>query len=813
MASLFSRGENRLFLDRNNGRALETKLVQGSVATVVSPATIEPLSSSLLMISPLDFLSNDTSDVVLIRGVLGGLARTAEGYRFTPTPLLSTSLQIISGTKVFPGQSREQDEFYIGPVSLKGDSTGLLVGAKAIVLKSFFGLIGTDRLSGWAFMVRDKLNQVGFGLRAGGSFYVRGLEIGSTLKTKEVQNKFSGFYISFKDRLGQIVAGVKTSGAVFVNRLSTNSFQLAAFKAEEKQDSSRKSIVLRDKLSKVLYSLETSGTHSFPEIKARSYVDNGSLDFIKPTFNLSNFLSYLSSNQVNTRILTGSGQSNSVGADGFLDSTSSAFNGYLDTTQSYTGNVKLLDSGSAPLYDGTGDILSLVPLVEPMKPVRSLPNEPGYPGNIYGQSHASPIANEMSAKMPGWRAAFGLFGESGAALARIKKGGTGNSWAKMLYEVNAIKTLLVASGKTYTIGAHFFTHGEADWADVNYGTNLIQYAKDLQDDLLPISGQKEPIPMILSQQGTFPFDYYNDGLISAQKQFEAARDSPLIYLAGPLYHRRYTTQQDVGSGVHRTAWDFRAEGIKYAQVAIAVACGIDWKPLQPNRIIQVDNNHIRVRFDVPSGPLRFDPNITQPQKFYNLNADPAPVPNPWASGRGFEVYGDGYNWDYQNNFIPISDCYLISKNEVEITIPSGSKPAFIAYAWMIFRPGGDLIPNPYAADYGIVTPGGRGRGRRGSLCDSDPWRGYDELKLNCGVTAGSNTITVTGNAFKPVGWYFRVAGASFSGKSPIVTGRVSDNQLTLSEPWTGPTGTVPLIFWSDQSNYCIHFKLPINYSS
>jgi hypothetical protein len=762
-----------------------------------------------------NFFVNGETQSATINGIFGTLSKVSGSYIFK-RKTAGIDVPVIAGTNVFfvvdPAESDNKNPLGIGGATISENNKDLTFDAKSLSLKNLFGFLKGSKAKGWIFSLRDNINQIAIGLKTNNIFYVQGLEIGGAAKVKSKTSKVEGWIISFRDSTNILISGLRPSGAVFINSLISNIAKIGDLQIKENYGREQSLLAFCDKDKKIIYQLKPSGTHEFSEIKTKSIVDNGALDFLKENFTISNFLAYLAATQTNTYILTGNGQSNSIGADGFLDSTSASFNGYLDTTQAYTGNVKLLDTGSAPLYDGTGDVLSLVALVEPLKPVRSLPNEPRYPGNIYGQSHASPIANEMSYKIPGWRSAFGLYGESGAGIANIKKGGVGNAWSKMIYEISAIKNLLVTANKSYKIGAHFLTHGEADWADVNYAANLIQYAKDLQDDLLPISGQKEPIPLILSQQGTFPFDYYNDGLISAQKQFEAARDSPLIYLSGPLYQRRYTTQQDVGSGVHRTAWDFRAEGIKYAQVAIAVACGIDWKPLQPNRIVQVDKNHIRIRFDVPFGALRFDPNITQPPKFHNLNADPNPVPNPWAAGKGFEIYGDGYNWDYQNNFIPINDCYLISNNEIEITIPNGFKPVFVAYAWMIFRPGGDLIPNPYAADYGIVTPGGRTRGRRGSLCDNDPWRGYDEVKLNCGVTAGSKTITITGNAFKPVGWYFRAHGA-FLPEPTIVSTRVSDNQLILSESWSGATGTFPLIFHSDQSNYCIHFKLPVNYQS
>ena len=806
MSNLYERGPNRLYLDRNSGRAVDSVLIPGSIATLSTDVTIPPSGSVTIVLTPIDFLNNGITDTVLIQGVIGALTRSGSTYTFTPTPGLSNSVAVSTGVRIYPAQSRAQSKVNIGGIELEGVGDTLNVKAKNLALNSF-GLSTGDKLSGWLIHLRDRLGQIAYGVRTNGTLAVQNIELFSRLKTKVGFDKFSGYYLVLRDVSGQIAAGIKSSGITFLNGLITNSAQVGNLKLSRKDSFDSKLLSLRDKSGQITYKLGSDGSHNFEKVKANTLVNNSAFDFLKEQFTLNNFLAYLETVQTNTYIFTASGQSNSVGADGYLDRTSSATfpNSYLDTTQPFT-NVKLLDSGSAPLYDGSGDSLSLVPLVEPLKPIHGT-NEPNYPGNIYGQSQASSIANEFSTKLTNFRSVFGLYGISGAGIANIKKGGTSTAWAKMLYEVNAIHTILGAT--THKIGPHFFTHGEADWDNANYKANLYQYCNDLQTDLLPlVPTQKTPIPLILSQQGTFPFDYYNVGPLSSQAQLEAARDNALIYCSGPHYQRRFTQQEDIGSGVHRTAWDFRAEGIKYAQVATAVQCGIDWKPLQPNRI-QMSGNRILIRFDVPFGPLRFDENIVQPLIHYHTR-DANGIPNPWLAGKGFEVYATDVTYD-RSQWVPINSCRIISNDEIELTIPKGWNPLFVAYAWTIFNNGGTLIPNPYATDYEIVTPGGRDRGRRGSLCDSDPYRGYDTTRVVCNVTNGSKVITTSSNAFKPIGWYFRVHGSNFADPT-IVSSRQSDNQLTLSQPWTGATDTVPLIFHSDQSNYCLHFKLPINYS-
>ena len=65
-------------------------------------------------------------------------------------------------------------------------------------------------------------------------------------------------------------------------------------------------------------------------------------------------------------------------------------------------NLKLVDSGSDVLYDGVGDRLSLVPLVEPIRPYLPGPGYPSeihYPNNIKGETPHTVMADEVTARV------------------------------------------------------------------------------------------------------------------------------------------------------------------------------------------------------------------------------------------------------------------------------------------------------------------------------------------------------------------------------------------------------------------------------
>jgi hypothetical protein len=43
----------------------------------------------------------------------------------------------------------------------------------------------------------------------------------------------------------------------------------------------------------------------------------------------------------------------------------------------------------------------------------------------------------------------------------------------------------------------------------------------------------------------------------------------------------------------------------------------------------------------------------------------------------------------------------------------------------------------------------------------------------------------------------------------VVLRKTSNQQMTLSTSWPGPTGTADLTFHHDQHNYCVQFEMPV----
>ena len=98
-------------------------------------------------------------------------------------------------------------------------------------------------------------------------------------------------------------------------------------------------------------------------------------------------------------------------------------------------------------------------------------------------------------------------------------------------------------------------------------------------------------------------------------------------------------------------------------------------------------------------------------------------------------------------------------------------------------------------------------GLRGLLRDSDELVGYDAEVLETQVTQGSAVVTSTssGEFVHRAGW--DTVSATGLPADTIVVSHGSDDQLTLSAPWTGASGAAMLSYHHDEHNFCVHFSM------
>lgn len=472
----------------------------------------------------------------------------------------------------------------------------------------------------------------------------------------------------------------------------------------------------------------------------------------------------------------GTGQSLSVGA--------TATN--LSTTQPY-GNLKLVDNGPDPKYPIDGADVSnfaAVPLVEP---IRDWSNGSGpgyddgqYPNNVSGETPASGMANQISASWKARPESVGDFvtvhsvvGWSGHPLTDIDKQGGQRAYLASMHEGQAFKALAEADGKTFGYGAIILTHGESDAGNPDYGAGLFVLYSDYNADLKTLTGQSSDVPLLVSQQSTIASG--PEG--SAVQVFQAGIDHPgQIVCTGPKYAYQYSDDL-----LHLPAAGYLRMGQKYAEVFDKIVNQkLDWKPLGPKSATR-SGAKITIDFDVPTPPLVFDENIAPPHQTQH---------SAWANGRGFEVR------DQNGGELEITSAE-IQGTTVVLTLASAPDGA-VRVGYAITQDGSDLA-------------GGTVLGLRGQLRDSNDVVGYDSETITCNVENGSTTVTAgsSGGFVGRTGWDIVTGAAGSLTANAIVASQDTDDQLTLSEPWTGASGTAELSFHHDLYNYCVHFALDV----
>lgn len=458
--------------------------------------------------------------------------------------------------------------------------------------------------------------------------------------------------------------------------------------------------------------------------------------------------------------IVGTGQSLSVGATSLP---------VLSTTQPYA-NVKL----DVPLTGGPG--VGLIPLVEPIRVTGAGP----YPGNIDGETPHTSMANQLSATFLArtgkpYVTAHSVVGEGGQLLTVIQKGGP-TSYKGAMNEAASIHALVVAAKKTFGYGAVVLTHGESDGTNAAYGDGLVKLQSDYEADLSAITQQTTKIPLVLTQQSTFP-PSSTVGAISADLAWQAAvTHGAQIVCVGPKYAYAYSSDF-----VHLTA---RAEvrlGVKYAQVVDQVVNRKKpWTPLQPHAVVRAaDGLSVHVELDVPVPPIGWDETLAPPHQ----NAHVA-----WASGRGFEVTDT-------MGVVPITQVVIVAPDAVRVDLGrSLVGAATLAHAMT-------QDADSYAG--GLVT------GRRGQLRDADPFVGVDAATIACVVQSGGATIApAPGSEAAFATWGARDLVALPGGGSATIVASGPAAKV-LSTPWNGPGGTRMVEFRSDQRNHLVHFTKPI----
>ena len=366
-----------------------------------------------------------------------------------------------------------------------------------------------------------------------------------------------------------------------------------------------------------------------------------------------------------------------------------------------------------------------------------------------------------------------VVGWGGRCMTDIDKTGTGLAYPSSLWEARTMRQMADAQGKTFAYGAVVLTHGECDASNPDYEAALYRMWSDYDADLRAVTGQRETVPLLLSQQNTFP----SEGMASASTLAEwsaGVRFPGKIVCVGPKYQYAYAPDK-----VHLDAASYRRLGEKYAEVFDQIfRQQKPWAPLQP-RGVKRDGRTITVTFHVPHPPLAWDETLAPPHQTAFTE---------WARGRGFEVASE-------RGPVPIASV-AIAGDAVVLTLASTPADAALTERYAVLQ------------DAKTVS-GGEAVGRRGQLRDSDPLVGWDAETIACNVEQGSAVVTATDpDAFARRTLRDVAVGAGLP-PDTIIVDKPGDARLMLSSPWTGPSGAASVSFHADQRNYAVAFQIPI----
>ena len=370
------------------------------------------------------------------------------------------------------------------------------------------------------------------------------------------------------------------------------------------------------------------------------------------------------------------------------------------TTQPYN-NLKLSTGSAAWPLNPNDATFKMVPLTEPIgRASTSYPSS--YPTNIAGETPHTAMGDQitalaMSSAGRDYVNVQGEFGENGQCLTYLLKnapqsGVNGHAYQATLIETQAITRLAKAAGKTYGVAALTVTHGECDAGNSNYESQLFGLLQNYDTDIAAITGQMQPLLMIVSQQNST-----NNQSASTLAQWKIGVDHPTdVVCSGPKY--QYPTYTD---GVHLITDGYEMLGEKYGQIYFQrVVLGQPWQPLQPVSADRTGTRQVNVHYHVPVSPLVWDTSLSVP------NANFA----AWKNGKGFEVRA--------NNTAVTINQIVISGDTVQITVASDLPASGVTVGYAMTSQDGTTKSQTNSGGNGWT-----GTLRWGLLRDSDPFVG------------------------------------------------------------------------------------------
>lgn len=200
-------------------------------------------------------------------------------------------------------------------------------------------------------------------------------------------------------------------------------------------------------------------------------------------------------------------------------------------------------------------------------------------------------------------------GQGATVISHLGKGS--KPYQKFVEDIeNAYKTAK-DRGWDFVMPALCWMQGETDvtsYPDTDYRKLLLQFVKDINDDVKQITGQKQDVEIICYQTGPVTrakkFDalsYNCHETVIPQTFLELVRDNPIFHASGPMYPYNF-----VREAIHIDATGHQQHGKLVALTALDIL-----RHQKHNRGLiplstVINENDITIKFNVPCPPLAID---------------------------------------------------------------------------------------------------------------------------------------------------------------------------------------------------------------
>ncbi|MEM5449847.1 hypothetical protein [Paraburkholderia guartelaensis] len=232
----------------------------------------------------------------------------------------------------------------------------------------------------------------------------------------------------------------------------------------------------------------------------------------------------------------------------------------------------------------------------------------------------------------------------------LKKGTA--PYASLIASVSGGKATAAGKGWKYYVPTLYIIHGESETgniADTTYEGYLQEWISDFTTDIMPITGQRQPPVMILSQMNRQKAA--NEGVTLGQ--LLAHDNSANIILTGPKYQHLYYDD------AHMLAEGYVKQGEYGERTSRHWLAGRKWQPLKPVSVVGAGNtvsiqfNNTLVSGDTVAGPvgvLAFDTTVVKNPGNYGFE---------YSDGAGTNITNVALGGDGMSVVLTLSANYVV----------------------------------------------------------------------------------------------------------------------------------------------------------